>query len=48
MALLVKISNGNVYLNLSTGGKIEIFGASGKQITFDLNNDGNKTYQTFS
>ena len=42
------VFNDNVTLNLSTGGTTEIVGAAGKQITFDLNNDGNKTYQTFT
>ena len=38
----------DVDLSLSTGGTIYIAGAAGKEITFDFNNDGNKTYQTFT
>ncbi len=37
----------NVTLSLTTGGKIEIYGADGKEITFDYGN-GNTTKRTFS
>ncbi len=38
----------DVNLSLSTDGHIYIAGAAGKEITFDFNNDGNKSYQTFT
>lgn len=41
-------SSGDVILNLTTGGTINIQGGKGKDIAFDLKNNGQITHQTFS
>ena len=41
------ISGDDVYLNLSNGGKVQVLGAAGKNITFDYG-DGNITTEIFS